>query len=58
MVRRIWWNFKEIEDRELLEFSDNEVGVEVEEAIGPYTDKAKREGLRGQGAIEFEATAY
>ena len=58
MVRRIWWNFKEIKDRKLLEFSDNEVCVEVEEAIGGYTDEAKREGLKRQGAKEFEATAY
>ena len=58
MVRRIWWNFKEIKDRKLLELSDNEACVEVEEAIGEYTDEAKLEGLKSQGAKEFEATAY
>ena len=58
MVRRIWWNFKENEGNELLEFTDNEVCVEVEEAIGAYTKEAERERLKGQGAKEFEATAY
>ena len=28
------------------------------EAIGGFTDEAKREGLKAQGAKEFEATAY
>ncbi|MBW8056289.1 MAG: alpha/beta hydrolase [Nitrospira sp.] len=58
MVRRIWWNFKELEDGEPLEFADNEVWVEVEEAIGPFTNEAKREGLKDQGAKKFEVTAY
>ena len=58
MVRRIWWNFKEIEGRELLELSGDEIGVEVEEAIGDSSDEAKSERLKNQGAKEFEATAY
>ena len=58
MVRRIWWNFKETKGNELLEFTDNEVCVEVEDAIGPYTDAAERQRLKSQGAKEFEATAY
>ena len=58
MVRRIWWNFKEIGSGENLELTDNEACVEVEEAIGAYKATAERERLKAQGAKEFEETAY
>ncbi len=64
VVRRVWWNFKEIAsaaphgEKGLLKLSDRESCVEVEEAIGTYTSDEDRKRLKRQGAKEFEATAY
>ena len=59
VVRRVWWNFKEIDiEKGLVELTDQDTCIEVEEAIGTYTSDENRKRLKRQGAKEFEATAY
>ena len=61
IVRRVWWHFKDKnqddDDYGEIDFQD-EVCIEVEEAIGAFTEGKVADRMRQNGHKEMEATAY